>query len=446
MSLYLSLPDELLHVIIEYLAYSPKVPKQHSRSLFKHASPELVALSAANWHKTDVTKLENHLALFSSFTKYLIIGVATAVSKTGDEIILSILPHFKQLLYVELLNCSTRTALLERLLAQSSVTSVLVNELPNKLICNRDLSKVMLVREKSTQAFSPRHEKYFNQGMRLACLELIGPDTIQSQFGSKVIPGLAEIQTNIELSSFPFSFLPVLSSTHSMLNKIWFNDTTDEHYLDTPSSIYSFVVKCQQQDVKKFFTIGHLSLCRAINQSSQECNSLDKILISVASSFSKLDMLTLHLNYHNATYYINDFATAFGQFSSLRVLCLYDIFKRIDFGKNMFLSAVRSVDATNAFDVLVAHAETGLLWYASKVARAARSLDAIYIEDTGYEHENYNTGKKWSLDGWLHVVNGNRDISGILRRATDEIHLNSRVLLATRMLPLGLLEMNNTQT
>ncbi|KAJ3835469.1 hypothetical protein F5878DRAFT_644331, partial [Lentinula raphanica] len=50
----MQLPNELLHSIIEYIAYTAVRPDLPSHSLLRRASPELLALSVANWRLRQV--------------------------------------------------------------------------------------------------------------------------------------------------------------------------------------------------------------------------------------------------------------------------------------------------------------------------------------------------------------------------------------------------------
>ncbi|KAJ3816586.1 hypothetical protein F5880DRAFT_1512533, partial [Lentinula raphanica] len=151
---HLSLPNELLQAIIELIAYTPQLPNSTSKSLLNSASPELLALSVANWQlrricqpllfanirilrSKDAKKLKSdaHLKLLSKFTKFLAINMFFRSAETGYSIVSQSLPQFKQLLRVELPGCRRRPALLKVILAHPTVTSVLVNELPDESLC-----------------------------------------------------------------------------------------------------------------------------------------------------------------------------------------------------------------------------------------------------------------------------------------------------------------------
>ncbi|KAJ3831812.1 hypothetical protein F5878DRAFT_672675 [Lentinula raphanica] len=289
---HLSLPNELLQAIIELIAYTPQLPNSTSKSLLNSASPELLALSVANWQlrricqpllfanirilrSKDAKKLKSdaHLKLLSKFTKFLAINMFFRSAETGYSIVSQSLPQFKQLLRVELPGCRRRPALLKVILAHPTVTSVLVNELPDESLCDDDLSKVILQSEPSYRAFSPMYKKYFNQGMQLMCLDLYKPDSFDEQFGSMVFSGLKKIQMHMGIIPVSFSFLYVLLLTHPTLNELWILDGSNHYFArHTPPFLSSFIQesRSQQQDLTKLFIVRKVGLHRAIGLSSQE--------------------------------------------------------------------------------------------------------------------------------------------------------------------------------
>ncbi|KAJ3819752.1 hypothetical protein EV361DRAFT_389409 [Lentinula raphanica] len=461
------LPDELIFSIVDYIAYKPTLP--NLRSVFKCASPELLALSVADWrlrriclpflfanlkiwHIMDAERLEEHLPLCSRFTKILFIGEVSEVSEAGIHIITQNLCRLERLSHVKLRDCHLNTVLLRALLMQPSVISVLIHDLPDKSLCDTDLSKVILSYGHSVQAFSSDFEKYLERGMTLECMKLDEPHLFVDQFGSKVFPGLKKISIDMGTSEIvSFSFLSVLLSSHPSLHEIW---TYDEFgfcfYRHTPPFLSSFIEQSQRLDLTKTFQISAVGLCRVQGPSSHEWSvmgltarisesvnpCLIRILNLIATSFPKLEFLALDLESHQATYYINDFVTAIAQFSSLKQLYLDEVYHRLDFGSNQLLSPVRQVEPTDVVDALYALVETGILWYTSRLAREARSLDTVYVSNQGsdYSH-NDNIGVSnlsCHLSGWFHTLNDIQDVSGTLRR--DD---GSEVYLETRMLPPG---------
>ncbi|KAJ3827396.1 hypothetical protein F5880DRAFT_1699377 [Lentinula raphanica] len=302
MSTYPSLPNELLESIVAYIAHTPRRPDSRSKSSFKCASPELLALSVANWQlrrvclpflfaniklrdEMEVQKAEKFLALFSKFTKILVIK---PLCYTEDRIIAQMLPQFEQLSEVELRRCRRRTDLLRSIIAHHTVTSVLIDDFPDPFtMSNYDLSKVVLNRKKYSGAISPELKNFLDKspfglshiplwdaktvgwtfrqpkpchvdtktapeikatreggrpsippswhptagcrtirtgsnGMTIIRLELHKPDSeLIIQLGSRIFPRLEEIL--IVMGTIPVSFfwLPVLSSTHPTLKKFW---------------------------------------------------------------------------------------------------------------------------------------------------------------------------------------------------------------------------------
>ena len=84
----------------------------------------------------------------------------------------------------------------------------------------------------------------------------------------------------------------------------------------------------------------------------------------------------------------------------------------------------------------LASAETGVLWYTSRIAKEVTCLDAIHIQDLGDEVlMGVLTTHKWRISGWLLVMNDDRDIGGTLSRVTCPAFLEPEVSLETRMLP-----------
>ncbi|KAJ3766566.1 hypothetical protein FB446DRAFT_824870 [Lentinula raphanica] len=404
----LLLPNELLRSIIEYIAYTPNLPYfNRPNSLYKSASPELIALSVANWQLRQVC------------VPLLFANIAI---------------HFYQNI----------PRLKEDIMFLSKFA--------------KNLSKVILEELSTSKAFSSDVEDYFDKGMKLVSLELYQLDSLDDQFGPRIIQGLKEIRMYPGNDSVSFAFLPVLSSTNPTLRKIYLSDFHGRYFpRHTPPFISSFIEECQRQDLKNFFQIACVALRRDIGQPSHvwyvmdlnlrtvsASTSLIEILALVALSFPKLEILTLNLNDHQAIYHVNDLATTLGLFLSLRTLFLDGVYNQLDLGSNIFLPPVRQVDAANRDDVLHARVETAILWLTSLIAKAAKNLDIINIREGGNVHEN--EGKHWRLGGWLHVLNGNRDIGGTLQRHVARLYPSTTVSLDTRMLPPDFVAMGVSQS
>ncbi|KAJ3711642.1 hypothetical protein DFJ43DRAFT_1107557, partial [Lentinula guzmanii] len=329
------LPNELLHSIIEYLAYIPKLPDSPSKSKFKCASPELLALSVTNWrlrriclpllfanikirHIKDARKLhDSSLVLLQKFTKLLAISHFFPHSEEGNQILCPILPHMKRLEWVELQCCSSRNVLLKAILAHPTVSTVLVEELPDASL-HGNLSKVVLEGTSISTTISSELERCLDHGMRLGRLEVLVPGLLNDDLTQRHFAGLEELRLTMGYDHVSFSWLSTLSSTHLALETLWLIDD-NRHYFSrhTPIFISSFVEESQRQDLSKNYIIERVGLRRATGQYPQgwrvmgltisatdSSTSLIEILTLIPITFPKLETLTLSLACHGATYYI----------------------------------------------------------------------------------------------------------------------------------------------
>ncbi|KAJ3752487.1 hypothetical protein EV360DRAFT_88706 [Lentinula raphanica] len=122
-----------------------------------------------------------------------------------------------------------------------------------------------------------------------------------------------------------------------------------------------------------------------------------------------------------------EFATAFAQFTSLKQLSICGLYGRLNFGSPKIQPPIRRLigNSTTMFDE-----ELRVLWYVAWVAKEIRHLDAIYIVDTERHINTY-----WCLEGWLLVVNDNREIGGTLEQIEGGVRYNHfEVLLEPSML------------
>ncbi|KAJ3758267.1 hypothetical protein EV360DRAFT_83233 [Lentinula raphanica] len=434
----LSLPNELLHYIIEYIAYTPPVPPGHasSKSLFKRASRELLELSVVDWRlrraclpflfanikvlfNRDATNFKNYIALFSRFTKVLVIG-SHSISGAGDQIMSQMIPQLAHLFFVELCDSRLRTDLLKTMLAHPTVASILVNDLPDESICNDDLSKIISGYQNNLHAFSPRFQLYSDRGMRLACLKLCDFDShsLDSRlFSSRSLQGLEKIQVNQDADPLSPSLLSELSSIHPNLNECWLLEyelfRRRSSRQRTPFLSF-FLEESQKQNLKQFFSIEEVGLHRSSGRPSHEwyvmaltlkitCSnaSLLETLTLAASSFPKLKFLTLDLDSNaKAVYDISDLASVFARFSCLRVLYFCNVIRWISF------------EPTNLPSVQQMEHKVSLL--TGCLAKTVKTLDSFHIDEHSHKGEKLGPCTDWSLQAWLHVLDSSREVGGTL--------------------------------
>ncbi|KAJ3976850.1 hypothetical protein EV361DRAFT_864343 [Lentinula raphanica] len=329
-------PNELLHVVIDYVAYAPVTPELDSpfKTFFKQASPDLLALSLANWRlrlaclrflfahikicNDNIEKLVDHHALLSKFPKSLLIEFDPGPSQMEDQIIYRILPQLERPLCVELnwtFDSRPSRHFFLAIRGHPIITTVLVNLLPHKSMHDGDLSKVILA-QATTPAYgmsSLSLRDCLTNGMGLACLELYKFDTLDEELGIRTFPGLEELRIWMEDIPLVTSWLPVFSSTHRALKKVWFLDDDQRCFaVHTPTFISSFDEETRREGLEASYTVKRIGLRRDIGHSSQEWyvmglalsinTSLVEILMLVASSFPKLEDLSLDLGTDKGVY------------------------------------------------------------------------------------------------------------------------------------------------
>ncbi|KAJ3966456.1 hypothetical protein EV361DRAFT_935156, partial [Lentinula raphanica] len=153
--------------------------------------------------------------------------------------------------------------------------------------------------------------------MRLASLKLeshLG-SLNGSQVTSQNLFGLKEIQADMGDGLLQSSWLSVLSATHPNLSEFWLLNERHRSAHRTTPFLSSFLEESHRRDLRKFFFIEEVGLRRALGRSSQGWYVMKLILKTTesstfaASSFPKLEVLTLNLGLHKAMYDIGDLAS-----------------------------------------------------------------------------------------------------------------------------------------
>ncbi|KAJ3709648.1 hypothetical protein C8R42DRAFT_412581 [Lentinula raphanica] len=447
-----SLPDELLHSVIDCIAYIYVPPVPHFKPQSRQRTFELFALSVANWrlrqiclpflfarikirNKNASKELEKHLTVFSKFTKFLVIEIDLTASQRKDQIIIGMLHQFKKLLCVELKYCWNQTLMLKSLLAHPSVPTVVVHRLPDELLHNDDLSKVTLKLGILSRIgeFSLESEKCLDRGMKLACLELYRPDLyLHPEFRLRPLHGLKELRIHVGTVPISSSWLSILLSTHPTLYELWLLDSYETAVLHETTFISTFDAESQRQGFKGDFVFTRIGLRRAVGRSSQEWSvmglylcahsaigtSLVQVLTLVASSFPKVENLALDLNRHGGMYDIDDLASLFACFSVLRIVQLHKVFRQLIFeaGTEKCKPPLVQLElqSTDVVDEAAAYAESGLSQFVSLIAKQVRTLEFLLIKDKDCQYGASPPG--WYVnDGWLQIVNRTWDVDGTLQ-------------------------------
>ncbi|KAJ3966368.1 hypothetical protein EV361DRAFT_575196 [Lentinula raphanica] len=345
--------------------------------------------------------------------------------------------QLEHLSYVELQSYQYSPLLLKTLLVYPTIKSILIRTVPNESLHNDDLSKVIVDTLIYPLSFS-NIGNCLKNGMRLARLFLYyGPTLLDEEFGSRKFPGLEEIVILMGSLSTPFSWLSDLASTNPTLNKLHI------HRNQLPSLsitlLTSFDNECERQGLKTSFVVEHVNLRKASGQSSHDWDvigftmstnpnaSLVNILSLVASSFPKLEILSLNLTKNKEHYNAGALSSVLARCSSLRVVYLKNVFKWLRFGSAIEARCFplaqptrRATTVTLEVSEVLACAEIALLQLTALLAKQVRTLESLHIYDTGHGL-NSRSAERWYLVGWLHVLNFDRKVGGTLRRFTDSM-------------------------
>ncbi|KAJ3712921.1 hypothetical protein C8R42DRAFT_647336 [Lentinula raphanica] len=303
------LPNELLHSIIEYIAYTPIMPMLPLESDSFSNSPshycpshEVLALSILDWRLCrvclpflfkkikvrdgeDAEKMKDYPVLFAKFTQTLAIGPFDALTMQDDEAISWILPQLEHLAYVELQQSlgHDRTILLRKLPVHPTVISVLAY-----LSCFENLWKSLRISGKPgkpkllggvSRLSGPKVfflMKLEHLNILLSFDDQLSESNIPTSFESQLIKSkmfsrLKELHITMS-DAVSSSFLSALLSTYPTLKELWQVVDQYRHQFDdhTPLCISSFIKKSQWPYLTEHALIWHIGLHRAIGQSSDE--------------------------------------------------------------------------------------------------------------------------------------------------------------------------------
>ncbi|KAJ3717473.1 hypothetical protein C8R42DRAFT_724383 [Lentinula raphanica] len=249
-------------------------------------------------------------------------------------------------------------------------------------------------------AFSFKCQKYLDRGMRIERLILVKDGPVGNQLEFQKFPGLKSIEVSMHFVpiSVLSSWLSPFLSTHPTLDELrLFNFYHPFFTHDAPPFLSPLINDYQRQGLHDSSMITELRLSRtkSAGQSSQEWHvmelalevksSLTEKLPLVASSFPKLEVLHLNLQYDKGMYDINDLSSALACFSSLRIVFLQNFHGRLTF-KPSIARLMLSIQRDSTLDEMKAHAQTELLTFASCLVKQVRTLDSVYIDEQGIDN------------------------------------------------------------
>ncbi|KAF9048170.1 hypothetical protein BDP27DRAFT_1516937 [Rhodocollybia butyracea] len=412
-----TLPEELLHPIVKYIAYKPHLP--HERSKFRRVSGELRSLSVVDHRLRRIclpflfanicigTKIGAE-RLQNSCSYNRVLKLDRRAFRYGEmlKMIWQTLPSLKHLLTVDLEEFDViNITFLKAILDHPSVSSVLVRT-PNDYLLDRflplDMSKFVFFDGDRRSTL----ETWLAQGARLLSLNVVDHEQLDEEFGLRTFQGLEVLNLFVHYCPVSFSWLPKFSSTHPHLRRLWINNRTrwDFFALSFISSLF------EDSRNTRSYSISRVGLGR-VTSGSQEwhvtgltivsTSSLKESCTLIASSFPDLELLELDLSVHE-TYSFDDILSALAPFSSLRTLSLSCVFGTLLFDKNGQPNHL--IHEYDCIQVLARRVEDAVLSYISRLTQILTGLESCFISEYGQVDKDGIEGT-WSLNGWLRVHN-----------------------------------------
>ncbi|KAJ3864729.1 hypothetical protein EV359DRAFT_63772 [Lentinula novae-zelandiae] len=419
------LPEELLEMIIEDLAYTPIYPfNSLSSARCKRVSSELITLSVVNRQLRRISlpflfaivtlkHLEDVEGFLQKCLVNPILGRTIRViklhayfpNKDVHDDLCRLLPHLTRSACVDLQGSTSSVLLLSAVNQHPSISTMIVDSLYGlhylpKPLSSLDLSKVVVERGYISQ---PDLETSYARGLKVYQLIVRQPELLKEEFGNSTFQGLHEISLAMNRHPILLEWLPRLASTHSQLKNVIFVDMSNskmQFTSDTIPFILPFIEKSSQRGLDTTFNITRLVISRT------QCIGL----------------------HHKRRYNVDELVAVLASFRSLRVLKPARLFKKLrspDEGVHRPWKPLRHIDKIHRVQRLGARAEARLYWYMSLISKGLPSLEAVYIEEEGYGDEKSYSHGDWSLQGWLSIGGATRDVIGTLELSGTSGNLQS---------------------
>ncbi|KAJ3809194.1 hypothetical protein EV368DRAFT_69916 [Lentinula lateritia] len=448
------LPEELLELMIQDLAYAPAYPfNSLSSARCKRVSSELITLSVVNRQLRRISLpllfafvTLKHLEDVEEFLRMCLVnptlGSTIRVIKldemhfsnySGHNELSRLLPHLPRLTCVDLQGSTSSVTLLNTVNQHPSISTMIVDslygldDLPLPL-SSLDLSKVVV---ECGCISHPGLETSYARGLKVYQLIVPQPELLKQEFGDSRFQGLHEISLAMNRHPILLEWLPRLASSHPHLKKVIIVDISNQKMKYTPDTIpfiLPFIERSSHQGFDTTFSITRLVISRTLSCSLSTPewrvtelvmnvqSSLLVILPLVASCFPYIHTLGVGV-YHKRRYNVDELVAVLASFRSLRVLKPARLFKKLrspDEGVHLPWKPFRHIDKIHRVRRLGARAEARLYWYISLISKGLPSLEAVYVEEEGYGNEKSCSHGDWSLQGWLSIGGATRDVIGTL--------------------------------
>ncbi|KAE9391158.1 hypothetical protein BT96DRAFT_318214 [Gymnopus androsaceus JB14] len=435
------LPEEILHSVVESLAYNADfVERNLLRLRWKNATNELFSFSVAchQFRRISLPFLLSYIEIqrledLEMFKDQCILNASFAGSIRSLSVLLPspwrdayhtnnmmkhLLCYLKDLSQL-VLNIDINISLLAHL-NRHSLSNIIVTsfgqlpETSNSL----DLEKIILADATIDGLDGGYLKGHLACGMQVRRLGM-RQDLMVNSSGTHIFNGLYEIE--VELRTLSFSWLPEFTRAHPLLKKISFTDS-----FDFPIShnaipfIQPLFETFRQQGVHRAVRIQGFSVTRTSASTSttdltrdwevtglhlrQVADSL--VLPIVHSVFPRISTLTLE----RGCSCIDELITFLRPFSSLQVLTLRFCFQHLELGHP---------GLANHPHVLAGPVETeaAMIRYISCIARKIPSIEAFYIE----ERQESGVDESWTFRGWIDARKGMTEVPAMIPSSRQRV-------------------------
>ncbi|KAJ4464274.1 hypothetical protein C8R41DRAFT_927029 [Lentinula lateritia] len=447
------LPEELLEMMIQDLAYAPAYPfNSLSSARCKRVSSELIALSVVNWQLRRISLpflfafvTLKHLEDVEGFLQTCLVNPTLGSTGSQAKRGLSEQGRARGTMQVTASSYSSSMCRPARLHFEYLTTqhckstpfdfgndSRFTRQLPRQPaapLSSLDLSKVVVECGYTSQ---PGLETSYARGLKVYQLIVPQPELLKEEFGNSRFQGVHEISLVMNRHPIFLEWLPRLASTHPHLKNVIFVDMSNskmQYTSDTIPFILPFIEKSLQQGLDTTFNITRLVISRTQCGSLSATlewrvtelimnvqSSLFMILSLVASCFPYIHTLGVGI-LRKIRYNVDELVAVLASFRSLRVLKPARLFKNLrspDEKVHLPWKPFRHIDKIHRVRRLGARAEVRLYWYMSLVSKGLPSLEAVYVEEVGYGNEKFRSQGYWSLQGWLSIGGVTGDVTGSL--------------------------------
>ncbi|KAJ3864335.1 hypothetical protein EV359DRAFT_81504 [Lentinula novae-zelandiae] len=426
----LNLPEELLHIVAGYIAYSltfieRELPEFH----YKYATEEIRSLSLVCRRMrriclpfllafvriefdSGITCFRDQCLANPRFAESIKALHISSIHLKGSDILRQLLPRLPRLSWIHFESFQSDVSLFIALHCQVNVKTVVIESVHH--LTSSDASKVLLHRG---EIYHPHKkllwESHLSRGMQVAQLTIHQPHFLHEGF--RRFSGLRELDLIMGRRPVTLSWLPEITSAHPQLQKITFQDRF-KHYFSrklTLPFISDFVDRvCREDGLSDVFDLTRLVVSRNTlpKQSSEQWHvsglkivvrsALDRILPIINSSFPNVSVLSLEFQ-AQATYHIDNFINMLLRFPSLKIVGLRHAFNHLHYGcrKPWTHQRVMVINQSKKTPAAIM-VEAGMFWYMTCIAQAISSVEAFFV------HEEGMIGcDDWTAVGWYTVQN-----------------------------------------